>query len=96
MIFYKLCVCTSNKFVLNKWKSRQENEIFNKLHEINSNLELSTSLSLFDDHVLLLRCRKGHTKSSHSYLLTNFKDDALLCIPCNEFSLLNCFLCSSQ
>ena len=73
-----------NKFIFNTWKTIWNNAVFNKLHAINPELELSPALSLINrrDQIVILRCRIGHTRLTHSYLLT--RDDPPICIPCNE------------
>ena len=52
-------------------------------------LILNYQLSLFDNHIFLLRCREEHAKNTLlCYLLINIKDEARFCIPCNKLSLL--------
>jgi hypothetical protein len=58
------------------------------LHEIHS-LDGSTPCS-YDQHrieqVVLARCRIGHSRLTHSYLLNN--EERSECIPCNSNDLL--------
>jgi hypothetical protein len=75
-----------NKLVSSEWKANWDNADFNKLHDINPSLDVSPSLSLS----VLLRCRIGHTKVIHSYLLTN--DNAPFCVVCNEIFTVKHFL----
>jgi hypothetical protein len=65
---------------------------FNKLNDINPFLGVSPSLSLSNRHdqIVHLRCRIGHTKITHSYLLTN--DNAPVCEVCNENFTVKHFL----
>jgi hypothetical protein len=69
-----------NKIVSSKWKANWDNAVFNKFHDINPSLDVSPSLSLANRHdqTILLRCRIGHTKITHSYLLTN--NNAPVCV----------------
>jgi hypothetical protein len=50
---------------------------------INPSLDVSPFLSLSNRHdqIVLLQCRIGHTKITHSYLLMN--DNAPFCVACN-------------
>jgi hypothetical protein len=60
-----------NKLVSSEWKANWDNAVFNKLHDIKPSLDMSPSLTLSNrrDQTVLLRCRIGHTKITHSYLL---------------------------
>jgi hypothetical protein len=78
-----------NKLVSSEWKANWDKAFFNKLHDINPSPSLS--LSNCHDQTDLLRCRIGHTKITHSYLLTN--DNAPFCVACNEnFTVKHFFL----
>ena len=81
-----------NKLIRRKWKTVWNEAIFNKLHEINPNLDVSPSLSLSirRDQVVISRCRIGHTRITHSYLLN--REDAPTCIPCHEHFSVKHFL----
>jgi hypothetical protein len=62
-------------------------------NDINPSLDVSPSLSLSNrnDQTVFLRCRFGHTKITHSYLLTN--DNAPFCVACNvNFTVKHFFL----
>ena len=67
-----------------KWKSVWDELNTNKLHEVNPDLNDSSVLKLSNrrDQVVLTRCRIGHTRISHSYLLK--REEQPFCVPCNE------------
>ena len=73
-----------NNLIKSKWKSIWDELYANKLHEINPDLNLSSVLKLTNrrDQVVLTRCRIGHTRISHSYLLK--REEQPFCIACNE------------
>jgi hypothetical protein len=81
-----------NKLVSSEWNANWDNAVFNKLHNINPSFDVSPSLSLSNRHdqTVLLRCRIGHTKVTHSYLLTN--DNAPFCVGCNANFTVKHFL----
>jgi hypothetical protein len=81
-----------NKLVSSEWKTNLANADFNKLHDINPSLDVSPSLSLSNRRVqtALLRCRIGHTKITHSNLLTN--NNAPFSVSCNENFTVKHFL----
>jgi hypothetical protein len=80
------------KLVSSEWKAYWDNAVFNKLHDINPSLDVSPSLSLSNRHdqTVFLRCRIGHTKITHSYLLTN--DNAPFYAACNKKFTVKHFL----
>ena len=83
-----------NQYQKTKWLTNWNEATFNKLHDINPSLEKPPTLSITNrrDQVVISRCRIGHTRLTHSYLLN--REQAPLCIPCDEPLLLNIF-CSN-
>ncbi|MES9994020.1 MAG: reverse transcriptase domain-containing protein, partial [Candidatus Thiodiazotropha sp.] len=72
-----------HKYVKLKCQANWENQIHNKLRQIKPDFHSKVSISSNrKEQTVLTRCRIGHTRISHSYLLTN--DVAPFCIPCNE------------
>ena len=73
-----------NDLIKCKWKSIWSECNGNKLHEINPDLMVSPILKLSSrrDQTVLTRCRIGHTRISHLYLLK--REEPPFCIPCNE------------
>ena len=73
-----------NKYILTKWQTSWDNTILNKLHEIKPNVGGTISICRDDrrEDVALTRCRIGHTRLTHSYLL--LKEIQPECIPCQE------------
>jgi hypothetical protein len=71
-----------------RWQDSWDQQIHNKLHEIHS-LVCKTPCSYGQnqkEQVVLTRCRIGHGRLTHSYLLNN--EERPECIPCNsKFSL---------
>ena len=76
------------KYILKRWQDSWEQQIDNKLHEMHS-LVGKTPCSYGQnqkEQVVLTRCRIGHSRLTHSYLLNN--EERPECIPCNSnFSL---------
>ena len=57
---------------------------FNKLRDIKPTLNSSSSIIYSNrrDQIVISRCRIGHTRLTHSYLLK--REEAPKCIPCDE------------
>jgi hypothetical protein len=75
-------------YILKLWQDSWDQQIQNKLHEIHS-LVGKTPCSYSQnrkEQVVLTRCRIGHGRLTHSYLLNN--EERTECIPCN----FNCSL----
>ena len=76
------------KYILKRWQDSWDQQIHNKLHEMHS-LVGKTPCSYGQnrkEQVVLTRCRIGHSRLTHSYLLNN--EERPECIPCNSnFSL---------
>ena len=76
------------KYILKRWQDSWGQQIHNKLHEIHS-LVGNTPYSYGQnrkEQVVLTRCRIGHGRLTHSYLLS--KEERTQCISCNSnFSL---------
>ena len=76
------------KYILKRWQDSWNQQIDNKLHEMHS-LVGKTPCSYGQnrkEQVVLTRCRIGHSRLTHSYLLNN--EERPECIPCNSnFSL---------
>jgi len=76
------------KYILKRWQDSWDHQIHNKLHEIHS-LVGKTPCSYGQnrkEQVVLTRCRIGHGRLTHSYLLNN--EERPECIPCNSNFLL--------
>jgi hypothetical protein len=76
------------KYILKCWQDSWDQQIHNKLHEIHS-LVGKTPCSYSQnrkEQVVLTRCRIGHSRLTHSYLLNN--EERPECIPCNSNYLL--------
>jgi len=72
------------KYILKRWQDSWDQQIHNKLLEIHS-LVSKTSCSYGQnrkEQVVLTRCRIGHSRLTHSYLLNN--EERPECIPCNS------------
>ena len=73
-----------HQYVMNKCQSVWEKQTANKLHE--SKPELNSKCSFLgysrQNQTKITRCRIGHTRLTHAYLLTN--DQPPFCISCNE------------
>ena len=76
------------KYILKRWQDRWDQQIHNKLHEMHS-LVGKTPCSYGQnrkEQVVLTRCRIGHSRLTHSYLLNT--EERPECIPCNSNFLL--------
>ena len=72
------------KYILKRWQDSWDQQIYSKLHEIHS-LVGQTPCSYGQnrkEQVVLTRCRIGHGRITHNYLLNN--RERLECIPCNS------------
>jgi len=72
------------KHILRRWQDSWDQQIYNKLHEIHS-LAGRTPCSYGQnriEQVVLARCRIGHSRLTHSYLLNN--EERSECIQCNS------------
>ena len=72
------------KYILKRWQDSWDQQIHNKLHEMHS-LVGKTPCSYGQnrrEQVVLTRCRIGHSRLTHSYLLNN--EERSECIPCNS------------
>ena len=83
-----------NKYINNKCQSVWEKQTDNKLNEIKPNFNSKCSLSNYSrkDQTKLTRCRIGHTRLTHSYILNN--EQAPFYISCNEPFTVKHFLIS--
>jgi hypothetical protein len=76
------------KYISKRWQDSWDQQIHSKLHEMHS-LVGKTPCSYGQnrkEQVVLTRCRIGHNRLTHSYLLNN--EERPECIPCNSnFSL---------
>ena len=73
------------KYILKRWQDSWDQKIHNKLHEMHS-LVGKTPCSYGQnrkEQVILTRCRMGHSRLTHSYLLNN--EERPECIPCNSY-----------
>ena len=76
------------KYILKRWQDSWDQQIHNKLHEIHSLVDKTPCSCGYNrkEQVVLNRCRIGHGRLTHRYLLNN--DERPECIPCNSnFSL---------
>jgi hypothetical protein len=76
------------KYILKRWQDSWDKQIHNKLHEMHS-LVGKTPCSYgknLKEQAVLTRCRIGHSRLTHSFLLNN--EERPECIPCNS----NCSL----
>ena len=71
------------KYIYNLWQIGWDLEVHNKLHEIQPLLHMHNLKSCRGrrDQVVLTRCRLGHTRTTHSYILNN--EPRPECVPCN-------------
>jgi hypothetical protein len=72
------------KYILKRWQDSWDQQIYKKMHEIHS-LVGKTPCSYsqnWKEQVVLTRCRIGHSRLTHSYLLNN--EERSECIPCNS------------
>ncbi|MCG7877158.1 MAG: reverse transcriptase domain-containing protein [Candidatus Thiodiazotropha endolucinida] len=73
-----------NKYISNKCQSTWEKETTNKLNEIKQNFNSKCIFSNYSrkDQTRITRCRIGHTRLTHSFILKN--EQAPFCVSCNE------------
>ena len=73
-----------NSYTYSKWQSAWTITPFNKLREVKPTLGEwhQGNRSIRREEVVLSRCRIGHTRLTHSYLLK--RNDQPECIPCQE------------
>ena len=73
-----------HQYVLNKCQSVWEEQTGNKLHELKPDFNSKCSFLGYSRQIQtkITRCRIGHTRLTHSYLLTN--EQPPFCISCNE------------
>ena len=78
---FKSNVC---QYINNKCQSVWETQTYNKLNEIKPNFNSKCTFSNLSrkEQTKITRCRLGHTRITHSYILKN--EQAPFCIPCNE------------
>ena len=78
---FKSCI---NRYILSKWQTSWDCTIDNKLHSIKPTVGISNSFSRDNrrEDVALTRCRIGHTRITHSYLLQ--RENQPECVPCQE------------
>ena len=71
-------------YINNKCQSIWETQTQNKLNEIKPNFNSKCTFSNYSrkEQTKITRCRIGHTRITHSYILKN--EQAPFCIPCNE------------
>ena len=71
-------------YINNKCVSVWETQTQNKLNEIKPNFNSKCTFSNYSrkEQTKITRCRIGHTRITHSYILKN--EQAPFCIPCNE------------
>jgi kelch-like protein 2/3 len=77
-------------YILKRWEDSWDQQIHNKLQEIHYSLVGKTPCSYGQnpkEQVDLTRCRIGHSRLTHSYLLNN--EERPECIPCNSIYSLN-------
>ena len=73
-----------HQYVMNKCQSVWEEQTGNKLHELKPDFNSKCSFLGYSrqNQTKITRCRIGHTRLTHAYLLTN--EQPPLCISCNE------------
>ena len=73
-----------HQYVMNKCQSVWEEQTGNKLHELKPDFNSKCSFLGYSRQIQtkITRCRIGHTRLTHSYLLTN--EQPPFCISCNE------------
>ena len=73
-----------HQYVMNKCQSVWEEQTGNKLHELKRDFNSKCSFLGYSRQIQtkITRCRIGHTRLTHSYLLTN--EQPPFCISCNE------------
>ena len=72
------------KYILKRWQDSWDQQIHNKLHEMHSLVSKSPCSygQNRKEQVVLTRCRIGHSRLTHNYLLNN--EERPECIPCNS------------
>ena len=72
------------QYINNKCQSIWEKQTQNKLNEIKPYFNSKCAFSNYcrKEQTKITRCRIGHTRLTHSYILKN--EQAPFCIPCNE------------
>ena len=96
---FKVPYCDSKQSISNyirqKWQHSWNNDVFNKLRIIKPTISESHNVSRVDrrEEVVLTRLRLGHTRMTHSFLLS--RGDKPKCIPCDtdftvQHVLLDC------
>ena len=91
-----------NKYILSKWQTLWDADIFNKLHAIKPTLGNNSSVvrNLRREEVVFTRLRIGHTRITRSYLLS--REEQPFCIASNQFitikhTLIDCVdFCANQ
>ena len=85
-----------HQYILNKCQSVWEKQTENKLHELRPDFNSKCSFLGYSrqNQTKITRCRIGHTRLTHAYLLTN--EQPPFCISCNEpftvmHFLITCF-----
>lgn len=83
------------KYISKIWQDKWDLQVHNKLHGIQSDVgkHADSSGKNRKEQVVLTRCRIGHTRTTHSYILNS--DERPECIPCNcaytiQHVLLDC------
>ena len=73
-----------HQYVMNKCQSVWEKQTANKLHELKPDFNSKCSFLGYSrqNQTKITRCRIGHTRLTHAYLLTN--EQPPFCISCNE------------
>ena len=81
-----------HQYVMNKCQSVWEEQTGNKLHELKPDFNSKCSFLGYSRQIQtkITRCRIGHTRLTHSYLLTN--EQPPFCISCNEPFTIKHFL----
>ena len=77
------------KYILKCWQDSWNQQIHSKLHEIVGKTTCSFGQN-GNEHVVLTRCRIGHSRYTHSFLLNNGERPE--CIPCNSNCSLKHFI----
>ena len=83
-----------HKFVINKCQSIWEKQTENKLYELKPNFNSKCSFLHINRHdqTKIIQCGIGHTRLTHSYLLSNKQRP--FCVSCNEPFTVKHFLIS--
>ena len=85
------------QYINNKCQSVWETQTQNKLNEIKPNFNSKCTFSNLSrkEQTKINRCRFGHTRITHSYILKN--QQAPFCIPCNElFTVKHFFMTCAE